>query len=89
MQRGALRHTPAGVAVLDFRLRHESVRAQAGVPRRVELELDAIAFEATARLVAELPLECTLRVEGFLCARSRRSQRPVLHAERIEYIEEN
>ena len=45
----ALRHTPAGVPVIEFRLRHESERAEAGMKRRVQAELDAIAFQAQAR----------------------------------------
>ena len=84
---GALRRTPAGVAVLEFRLHHESERSEAGTPRKVNIEIDAIAFETEARLIAAARLDNLMRVEGFLCARSRRSRKPVLHATRIEFIE--
>jgi primosomal replication protein N len=84
---GALRRTPGGVAVIDFRLHHASRRDEAGAPREVRAEIDAIAFETEARLVATAPLDSMMRVEGFLCARSRRSRRPVLHATRVEFIE--
>ncbi len=84
---GALRHTPAGIPVVEFRLSHESERAEAGTMRKVNAEIDAIAFEALARLVAGATLNGALRVEGFIAAKSRNSRKPVLHATRIEFIE--
>lgn len=82
----ALRHTPAGVPVVEFRLRHESERAEAGAKRKVNAEIDAVAFESQARLLAASALGRPLRAEGFLCARSRRSNKPVLHVTNIEFI---
>jgi primosomal replication protein N len=84
---GALRRTPAGVAVIEFRLHHESERSEGGTQRKVNAEIDAIAFETEARLIAAARLDNMMRVEGFLCAKSRRSRKPVLHATRIEFIE--
>lgn len=86
-QLGALRHTPAGVPVAEFRLKHASERAEAGGTRKVDIEIDAVAFQAQARLVAGSALGRPLRIEGFLCARSRRSKKPVLHVTKIEFIE--
>ena len=83
----ALRHTPAGVPVVEFRLRHESERAEAGAKRKVNAEIDAVAFEAQARLLAASPLGRELRAEGFLCAKNRRSKKPVLHVTNIEFME--
>ena len=50
-------------------------------------EVPAIAFDVQARLLAGTALDRALRVEGFLCAKSRRSKKLVLHATRIEFIE--
>ncbi len=50
-------------------------------------EVPAIAFDVQARLLAGTALERALEVEGFLCAKSRRSKKLVLHATRIEFIE--
>lgn len=86
-QLGALRHTPAGVPVAEFRLKHDSERTEAGATRKVDIEIDAIAFQAQARLVAKSALGRPLKVEGFLSARSRRSRKPVLHVTKIEFIE--
>jgi len=85
----ALRYTPAGVPVVEFRLKHASERQEAGAVRKVSAELDAIAFEAQARLVAGSALGRPLRAEGFLAAKSRRSARPVLHVTNIEFEEGN
>ena len=83
----ALRYTPAGVPVIEFRLKHESERAEAGARRKVSAEIDAIAFEAQARLLATSVLGRSLKAEGFLCAKSRRSSKPVLHVTDIEFTE--
>jgi primosomal replication protein N len=84
---GALRHTPAGVPAIEFKLRHESELTEAGTQRQVSAEIPAIAFDVQARLLAGTRLERALDVEGFLCAKSRRSKKLVLHATRIEFIE--
>ena len=73
--------------VLEFRLRHESEQTEAGGPRAVELEIDAIAFDKHARLLAGSAAGSTLKTEGFLCAKSRRSMKPVLHITRFEFLE--
>lgn len=85
----SLRHTPAGVPVVEFRLRHESERLEAGARRKVNAEIDAVAFEAQARLLAARALGSALKAEGFLCAKSRQSKKPVLHVTNIEFMEGN
>jgi primosomal replication protein N len=85
----ALRYTPAGVPVVEFRLKHESEQAEAGARRKVSAEIDAIAFEAQARLLAGSALGRPLRAEGFLGAKSKRSRKPVLHVTKIEFSEGN
>ena len=85
----SLRYTPAGVPVVEFRLAHESERAEAGTARKVNTEIDAVAFEAQARLLATSALGRALKAEGFLCAKSQRSRKPVLHVTNIEFMEGN
>ena len=84
---GALRHTPAGLPVAEFRILHESVAIEAGLERKVNAEVDAIAFNAQARLIASSPLDSRLRVVGFLCAKSQRSRKLILHVSKVEFIE--
>ena len=87
LELGPLRHTPAGVAALEFKLVHESELEEAGVKRKVQAEIGAIAFEAQARLVAGRPLGSTVNVQGFLSAKSRRAKRLMLHVTEIEFVE--
>ena len=85
----ALRYTPAGIPVVEFRLRHASERFEAGARRQFEVEIDAVAFETQARMLAAGTLGRMLKAEGFLCAKSRRSKKPVLHVTNIEFVEGN
>ena len=87
IERDALRQTPAGIDVIAFRVLHESTRAEAGGNRSVRAEVDAVAFEAQARLLAGCALDAAIAVEGFLCAKSRRSKRLVLHVTELEFVE--
>ena len=80
----ALRYTPAGVPVAEFSLRHASTQQEAGEPRRVALDLKAIAFGVVARqLASDLP-QGEITARGFLASRSQRSMEVVLHANTIE-----
>ncbi|HEX7053349.1 MAG TPA: primosomal replication protein N [Burkholderiales bacterium] len=87
LELGPLRHTPAGLAAIDFKVVHESEQDEAGGRRKVSAELAAVAFEAHARLLAARPLGSALRLEGFLAARSRRSRRLVLHVTNMQFVE--
>jgi primosomal replication protein N len=84
---GSLRHTPGGVAALQFKLAHQSEQEEAGVKRKVEAEIGAIAFEAQARLIAARPLGSHVNIAGFLSAKSKRARKLVLHVTNIEFVE--
>jgi primosomal replication protein N len=75
------------VAAVEFRLGHESEQEEAGGRRSIRAEVNAIAFETQAKLLTGRPLGSTVRVEGFLGAKSKRSKRLVLHVTNIEFIE--
>ena len=87
LELGKLRHTPAGVAALEFKLAHESEQDEAGGRRKVQAELGAVAFESQARLLAGRPLGSSVRVLGFLSAKSKRAKKLVLHVTTIEFVE--
>ncbi len=82
-----LRHTPAGVPVLNFRIWHASEQVEAGLPRKVECELPVVALGEDARLVQGARPGDAVTLTGFLAAKSAKSKRPVLHIERIEFME--
>jgi primosomal replication protein N len=81
----ALRHTPAGVAVIRFRILHESTQLEAETPRKVNCEIDGLAFDREARLLATATLGMEIAVQGFLDRKSRNSRSLVLHATQIEF----
>ncbi len=83
----ALRYTPAGIPVVNFRLSHVSEQLEAGAKRAVECEVAGLAFEREARLMAAARPGMQVKVIGFLACRSRESKRLVLHATNIEFVE--
>jgi primosomal replication protein N len=83
-----LRHTPAGVPIIKFRLQHDSVQIEAGRERKVSCEIAAVAVDREAKLLAAAKLGSNLTVTGFLAAKSQTSRMPVLHAKEIQYENE-
>jgi primosomal replication protein N len=84
--RDDLRYTPAGIPALSLTLEHASLQPEAGGQRKVDLELAAVAFGATAEALARLPGGTSLRCEGFLARRYRTGMTLALHVERFERI---
>lgn len=66
LERGALRHTPAGLPALDLRLAHASRVHEAGAPRQIAFEIRALALGEMAGQAAQWALGQGLEVEGFL-----------------------
>jgi primosomal replication protein N len=73
--------------VVEFKIDHESEQDEAGARRKVHTEMNAVAFEAQARLIAGATLGTSLVLQGFLSAKSQRSRKPVLHVTHIEFAE--
>jgi len=72
---------------VEFKLAHQSEQDEAGGRRAVEAEVSAIAFETQAKLLGGRPLGSSMKVQGFLGAKSKRSKRLVLHVTNIEFVE--
>jgi primosomal replication protein N len=89
LARGALRHTPAGIAVIEFSLGHASRQEEADAMRRVECEVACVALGVPAGLLAAARLGDRLRVQGFLAAKSLKNRSAVLHVKEIEFQEGN
>ncbi|BAL96058.1 primosomal replication protein N [Rubrivivax gelatinosus] len=69
VERGALRYTPAGLPALDLSLKHESEVVENGGPRKVSLEIRALAIGADITAVlAKLALGSDAEFGGFLAA---------------------
>ena len=84
---GPLRHTPAGVPVLEMQLVHVSEVIEAGMPRRVELTLAAVALGDQARMLAPTQLGAFLELEGFLAPVRKSASRVALHIQKASRIE--
>jgi len=78
----APRHSPAGVAIQGFTLKHESVVPHHGAARQVVFELKGVAFEALAQTVATLPMGTPGQWQGFLTD-SHRGKQLVLQLQRF------
>ncbi len=83
-----LRRTPAGVPVLDFRIRHDSEQMEAGHPRRVEVEVEAVCVGPLAEDIAAAGAEGGGRFAGFLAPRRPGDTRIVLHVTEFERLKD-
>lgn len=81
-----LRYTPAGLPVLEMWLGHRSRQTEAGVERDVACELQAVLIGDKAPGLAGRLAEREVSVAGFLCQRSLRNPRLVLHIEHVEFV---
>ncbi len=84
-----LRYTPAGIALLSFVLQHVSEQTEAGLKRKVECEVQAVALGDLAK--SNIQLGLAIKAKGFLAKRSAKSTQLVLHIEQlqIEKLEAN
>jgi primosomal replication protein N len=66
VERGAVRYTPAGLPALDLLLQHESQVTEDGHPRKVSMEIKAVAIGAITRQLLPLAIGTQANVAGFL-----------------------
>jgi primosomal replication protein N len=79
-----IRYTPAGLALLSFVLQHASEQVEAGLKRKVECEVNAVAIGDLAK--QNITLGAQLKVQGFLAKRSAKSTQLIMHITNIEPI---
>jgi len=85
--REPLRFTPAGIAVIDAVLAHESIQHEAGHERQVEFEL-AVRFAGDqAEHLDRLPLGARILAQGFLAPRRKGSRALRLHVTRFVLLD--
>ena len=84
-----LRYTPAGIPLLSFVLQHASEQSEAGLKRKVECEVQAVALGDLAK--SNIQIGDNIKAKGFLAKRSTKSTQLVLHIEQlqIEKLEAN
>jgi primosomal replication protein N len=83
VERGAVRFTPAGLPALDVLLKHASEVSEDGVPRKVSLEIRAVAIGAITRPIGAMTLGSPANFGGFLGA-TRNGRGLVLHITAVD-----
>ena len=79
-----IRYTAAGIPLLSFVLQHVSEQTEAGLKRKVECEVSAIAIGELAK--TNIQLGFSVKAKGFLAKRSAKSTQLVLHIDKLEVI---
>jgi primosomal replication protein N len=83
-ERDVLRYTPAGIPIVAARLSHESEQVEAGIPRRIEFEIPALAAGEISGRFNQAELGALFRFHGFLARKSRNSKSLVFHVTDFE-----
>ena len=68
--------------MLNFVLQHASEQTEAGLKRKVECSVNAVALGDIAK--QHIQLGSNIKAKGFLANRSAKSTQLVLHIEKIE-----
>lgn len=79
-----IRYTPAGIAVIELVLQHQSVVEQAQVQRQLSFEIDAIAMGDAAYALSAVTIGDALEIEGFIAPLRKSSSRLVLHIQTFQ-----
>ncbi|MDR3410722.1 MAG: primosomal replication protein N [Formivibrio sp.] len=86
-ERQPLRHTPAGLPVIEALIVHRSEQIEAGQSRKVECEVQIIVLGKSAEAFSLIEAGEKVAIHGFLAAKSmRRRQDIVLHIEEFELL---
>ena len=79
-----IRFTPAGMPLLSFVLQHASEQIEAGLKRKVECEVNAVALGDIAKL--NIQIGTLIKAKGFLAKRSAKSHQLVMHINQLEAV---
>jgi len=83
IERKALRYTPAGLPALDLILKHESEVVEAQIPRKVVMDIKAVALGPIAQQLERREIGVTFGLAGFLGA-PRNGRGVLLHITELD-----
>jgi primosomal replication protein N len=83
VERSALRFTPAGLPALDLSLKHESTVSEDGQPRKISMEMRALAIGAITQPLAALALGEEGLFGGFITS-TRNGRGLLFHVTSVE-----
>jgi primosomal replication protein N len=86
-ERDVVRYSPAGIPIVSAKLIHESEQVEAGISRRVEFEMAALAAGQIAQQLAQEKLGSEFRFIGFLARKNRNSRSLIFHLTALQNIE--
>ena len=78
-QKAPMRYTPAGLAVLEGVLHHESEVMEAAMPRKLIFEMPFKAVGEMALALDKVPLGTYIQARGFLAPKSARFKQLIVH----------
>ncbi len=85
-ERDVKRYTPAGIPIVSARLLHASDQVEAGIKRKVEFELVAMAAGQLADQLEQAEMGQVFRFRGFMARKNRNSKTLVFHLTEIETL---
>jgi primosomal replication protein N len=74
-----LRHTPAGLPLVRFQLKHRSTQIEAGIQRQVECDVGGVGIGDIATALSKLSSGAAVQVSGFLANKYRSGTQLTLH----------
>ncbi len=83
VERQALRYTPAGLPALNLGLKHESTLSEDGQPRKVSMEMRAVAIGGITKALGSMALGSEGLFGGFL-ASARNGRGLLFHITSVE-----
>jgi primosomal replication protein N len=83
VERAALRYTPAGLPALDLVLGHESEATENGTPRKVSMQMRAVAIGEVTQGLNGMALGEAAVFAGFL-APSRNGRGLLMHITQVD-----
>jgi len=83
VERQALRYTPAGLPALNLGLKHESMLSEDGQPRKVSMEMRAVAIGGITQQLGSMALGAEGLFSGFL-ASARNGRGLLFHITSVE-----
>jgi len=78
-----LRYTPSGLPCVEFCLVHQSDQLESKMMRKVECEIDCIAFDTLAQEISTYQPKRTYDWLGFLAAKSAKYPKLIFHIQAI------
>ncbi len=85
LELGLTRYTPAGLMALDLGLKHESQVQEAGKPRKVSMEIKAVAIGDIGKRLQAMGVGAAAEFSGFL-SNQRNGRGTIFHVTAVNSV---